>query len=460
MEARSLRYVCSACDGQLLRGSAEALVSRICTDSRVVKPGDLFFALRGDKFDGHSFLTETDAQGVAAVVVDQQRTLPSSLSCAVIAVDDARRALGRLGAKYRTSFNLPIVAVGGSNGKTTTKELLAAALREKMATLWNESSFNNDIGVPLTLLNLTRQHQVAVVEVGTNHPGELAPLLRIIQPQLGIITSIGREHLEFFGDLPGVVQEEGWLAEMLPTHGKLFINGDTEWVSHIEKRTRASVIRAGLGRHNDWRAGDIRLDGTGVVFHVTAPERDFCGDYRVNLVGRHQVGNALLAMAVAQELGLCSSEVRSGLANCLPSKMRLQLWENQGVQVLDDAYNANADSMIAALETLRDLPCSGNRVAVLGDMAELGEQTAAAHTEIGRTTAALGVNRLVAVGRWAHTTAEAARAAGLQDVREFADVESAAQAMTDLASPGDVVLIKASRSIGLERIGEALRSRQ
>jgi UDP-N-acetylmuramoyl-tripeptide--D-alanyl-D-alanine ligase len=214
-----------------------------------------------------------------------------------------------------------------------------------------------------------------------------------------------------------------------------------------------------LGAANDWRAEDIRPGPAGTVFRAVAPERDYTGEYRLNLMGRHQVGNALLAMAVAEEMGVNPVEVREGLAKCVPPKMRMQLWESNGVRVLDDAYNANADSMIAALETLRDLPCTGRRVAVLGDMAELGAHSAAAHSEIGRTTAEFGVNRLVAVGQWAHTTAEAARAAGLHDVREFPDVETAVQMVGQLTDPGDLVLLKASRATGLERLGDALRAR-
>ncbi len=172
----------------------------------------------------------------------------------MLVVDDTRAALGKFAAAYRREFDLPVIAVGGSNGKTTTKELIASALRPSLATLWSEASFNNDIGVPLTLLRLEKSHRAAVLEAGTNHPGELAPLVKMIQPKYGVLTNIGREHLEFFGDVAGVVQEEGWLAELLPADGKLFVNGDNEWTDQIVRRTRAAVVRVGLGEKNDWRA--------------------------------------------------------------------------------------------------------------------------------------------------------------------------------------------------------------
>src|SRR6266567_830164 len=380
MEPRSLKYICAAWAGERRYGSPDTLVSRVCTDSRQAQPGDLFFALAGDRFDAHDFLGEVAAKRVAAVVVERAKAPRALADCGVIGVANPRRALGDLAARYRADFTLPIIAVAGSNGKTTTKALLAAVLRQKFNALWSEASFNNDVGVPLTLLQLERNHQAAVLEVGTNHPGELAPLVRMIQPRFGVLTSIGREHLEFFGDLAGVAQEEGWLAELLPAGGKLFLDGDSEWAPVIARRSRAGVVRVGFGELNDWRAGPVSTTETGVSFSVFTPRREFAGEYELQLLGRHQALNALLALAVAADLGLSPHEARRGLAECKPAKMRLQFWEAHGVRVLDDAYNANADSMLVALQALRDLPCAGRRIAVLGDMAELGEQAAAAHS--------------------------------------------------------------------------------
>jgi UDP-N-acetylmuramoyl-tripeptide--D-alanyl-D-alanine ligase len=461
VDARSLQFLADACAGKLQVGLPQQSVTSVGTDSRKAKRGDLFFALSGDKFDGHDFLADLGQKGVAAVVVSRAKMerashLPPNVG--VVAVDDTRIALGRLAARYRADFHLPIVVVGGSNGKTTTKELLASVLRQKFNTLWSEASFNNEIGVPLTLLNLDATHHAAVLEVGTNHPGELAPLVRMIQPRYGVITNIGREHLEFFGDIGGVAQEEGTIGEMLPADGALFINADSEWTPHIEARTHARVLKVGFGAHNDWRAQNVRVGEDGASFEVAAPRPECTGEYRVRLVGRHQVSNALLALAVGTELGVSPAQARAGLAECAPPKMRLQLWEANGVGVIDDTYNANADSMLAALQTLADLPCAGRRVAVLGDMAELGHHTAGAHREVGRRAGELGIHRLISVGKWAKETADSARTAGLRDVHEFADVNGATAAAKDLARPGDLVLLKASRVTGLEKLAQALRS--
>ncbi len=456
-----MTFIAEACGAEIRSGAGDVTIKNVCTDSRSVKAGDLFFAIHGEKFDGHDFLDQVAAKEVGAVVVEKSKVqslkskVPSNVG--MLVVDDVRLALGKLAAAYRSQFELPVIAVGGSNGKTTTKELLASVLRQKLTTLWSEASFNNDIGVPMTLLRLEKTHQVAVLEAGTNHPGELAPLVKMIQPQLGLITSIGREHLEFFGDVTGVAQEEGWLAELLPASGKLFLNGDSEWTEKIVARTKAKVIRVGFGEKNDWRASKARLDKSGVTFQVEAPNKDFTGEYRVSLLGRHQVTNALLAIAVSEELGLGRAEIQRGLAECQPPKMRMQFWEANGVRVLEDCYNANADSMRAALETLCGLPLQGRRVAVLGDMGELGAHTEAAHAETGRLAAELKIGQLFTIGKNSAVTAKAARDAGLTRVIEFADVEAAVKAVKNFLKPGDVVLLKASRSSRLERIAETLK---
>lgn len=456
MEPRSLEFIVRACAGELAHGSRELAIIGVGTDSRQVQPGHVFFALKGERFDGHDFLTQVTRKA-AAVVVARGRAPAAPGKCAVVVVEDPRRALGQLAARYRQEFTLPVIAVGGSNGKTTTKELVAAVLRQKLAALWSESSFNNDIGVPLTLLRLEKTHQAAVLEAGTNHPGELEPLVKLIRPDYGVITSIGREHLEFFGDLEGVAREEAGLGELLPAKGKLFVNADDRWVGYMAGRTRAAVVSVGLSAKNEWRAVNLRPDKQGLVFAVEGPVPGLTGEYRINLLGRHQAVNALFAVALGAEFGLSHAQIERGLAECQPARMRLQLWEVQGVRVLDDAYNANADSMLAALRTLQDMPCKGRRLAVLGDMAELGRHSEAAHQEVGRCAAESGVGQLFAVGKMAPVIARAARDAGLARVLEFADVETAAVAIKQFVRAGDLLLLKASRAAHLERIAERLR---
>ena len=455
LESRTLKYVAEACGGCLARGSPDARVARVCTDSRQARAGDLFVALAGERFDGHEFVSLAVRQGAAAVLVEQEP--PAGTLAAVIRAANTRQALGQLAARYRRDFGLPIVAVAGSNGKTTTKDLIAAVLRQRFSTLHSEASFNNDVGVPLTLLRLESANEAAVLEAGTNHPGELAPLVRMIEPVYGVITSIGREHLEFFGDLAGVAEEEGWLPELLPAEGRLFVNGDSPMIERLERRTRATVVRVGLGPGNDWRARLATVDDTGTTFDVMAPVASCGGEYRLPLLGRHQVAIALLAIAVGVQFGLTRSEIQRGLTACPPPRMRLQLWETNGIRVLDDAYNANADSMRAALQTLHDLPCAGRRVAVLGDMNELGTAAATAHAEVGALAAELGVNHLFAVGKHARVMGQSARRAGLVEVVEYEGVDGVAEALKRLVQKDDLVLIKASRAVRLEQVGHVLK---
>jgi UDP-N-acetylmuramoyl-tripeptide--D-alanyl-D-alanine ligase len=234
------------------------------------------------------------------------------------------------------------------------------------------------------------------------------------------------------------------------------LNGDTNLADFVSRRCRGAVLRIGFAEQSDWRITKVRTDERGVNFFVTAPNANYSGDYRVNLLGRHQATNAALAIAMGAELGLSAEEIRRGLVSCQPPKMRLQIFESNGVRILNDAYNANADSMLAALQTLTDFPCAGRRIAVLGDMAELGEHSVEAHCEIGRRTAELGVSQLVTVGKMASLTARAARHAGLRDVTECNDVAEAMVALKQLAREGDVILVKASRVTGLERLSESL----
>jgi UDP-N-acetylmuramoyl-tripeptide--D-alanyl-D-alanine ligase len=457
METWTCQSVADASGGILLRGDAAQALARVCTDSRQIRPGDLFVALGGERYDGHAFVVEAVRRGAAGVMVAREPA--EGLAVAVVRVPDTRAALGRLASWHRGRLGVRVVVVGGSNGKTTTKDFLGTMLRQRHRTAVSPASYNNEIGVPLTLLGLDDEDEVAVVEVGTNHPGELAPLVRMAGPTHGLITSLGREHLEFFGDMDGVLAEECALGEQVPVEGCLFVPGDDPGVNRLASRTEARVIRVGVGVGNDWRITETALESEGMRFAVEASHPGMSGGYRVNLVGRHQVRNIVLAMAVASELGMERDALEQGLAACRATPRRMELWSAGGVRVLDDSYNANPDSMVAALTTLAELPCEGRRVAVLGDMAELGATTEAAHAEVGRRAGELGLEQLIAVGRMAGVLAEAAREAGLHRVMELGTAEAAVHAVPRMVRRGDLVLVKASRATGLERVTEALRTR-
>lgn len=272
MEPLPLQFFADASGGRLVHGDGAIVVLRVVTDSRDARPGDLFVALKGERYDAHEFLADVAARGVAAVLVSGSFAgrLPAGLTA--IAVPDTRIALGRIAAVYRARLQVRMACVSGSNGKTTTKELLAALLSTSLRTLRSEASFNNDIGVPLSLLRIGPGHEAAVLEAGTNHPGELAPLVRMIAPRVGLVPSIGREHLEHFGDLDGVIAEEGALGEVLPSDGLLVLNGDIDASDALSRRTGARVVRAGFGPGNGWRVRLTAARWESTAFQLTAPD--------------------------------------------------------------------------------------------------------------------------------------------------------------------------------------------
>jgi len=457
MEPTPLQSIAEASGGSLHpRGAGGVVVSGICTDSRRLQAGELFLALRGERFDGHDFLGEPGLKAAAAVVVDANRVADVPQGIPAIGVTDTRAALGSIAAAHRSRFSMPVFCVAGSNGKTTTKELLASLLETSLSTLRSQASFNNDIGVPLSLLGLNSDHRAAVLEAGTNHPGELAPLIRMIAPRYGLIPQIGREHLEHFRNLDGVLEEESALGEGLPAEGVLFLNGDCEAARPLAHRTRARVIRTGFGTDNDWQARIVESDWHSTRFVIESPRAEWSGAFEIAVPGRHMVSNAILALAAAAELGIRPDAAREALARFSGAKQRLQWSEQRGIRWLDDTYNANADSTLASLQTLADLPCSGRRVAVLGDMAELGEHTPEAHQEVGAAAQRLGIDLLVCIGRSAEHTARGA--SGLGRILAFPDIEHAVPALRPILRAGDCVLAKASRSSRLERLFEALKT--
>ena len=446
---RVLQFVIDACDGEPYGLDPKATFQRVCTDSRQIQPGDLFVALRGEHFNGNQFAEQALEKGASAVVLDE--SIEGLEPC--LMVSDGCQALGQLGAAHRCEFDLPVIAIAGSNGKTSTKDMLASILRSQFETLHSEASFNNAIGVPTTLLRLEPQHQVAVVELGTNHPGELAPLMRMAVPQYGLLTGIGHEHLEHFGNLEGVAREEGMLAELLPASGKLFLYGDGDWVKPMIERSQAPVVTVGVGAANDWCVENVRVTESGTRFALHSPIAALCGDYETPLLGEHQAGNAALALAAGGELGMDRDGMARGLAATPVPRMRLQLSERRGVRWLNDAYNANVDSVRAALDTLANLQGAGKCYVVLGEMAELGDHALAAHQEAGRAAAEMAAG-LIAVGKFAEATAEAAREAGLGRVAAIVEAREAVSILRDWLQPGDVVLLKASRVARLEQVEE------
>lgn len=456
MEPQHLGFIAEASGGELRNASPRNLATGVSTDSRLVKKGDLFIALVGDRFDAHQFITEKLGEIASACMVESAR-LALPLSCPQIMVRNTRVALGRLAKIYRRSFHPVVIGVTGSNGKTSTKCFLNSVLSQRWNVCASPASFNNEVGVPLSLLQLRKSTQAAVFEAGTNHPGEIQHLTEMIQPCFGVITSIGRSHLEFFGSVEAVADEKGFLAEALPEEGVLFVNGDIPLIDRILARARSRVVKVGFGKGNDWQVKDWKLGAKGMEFWMQSAPLKGSRKFHLAALGRHQLVNVGLALAVGAELGLTVEELETGIAQCGVERMRLEWGEFGGVTLIDDSYNANEDSTIAALNTLRDFPSRGERYCVLGDMGELGEFSEAAHSKIGRAAAHCQVNRVISVGKWSEKVRQAAKEGGAQSAEAYANWEAVGEVLKNSLRSGDTVLIKASRAAGLDRLVEFLK---
>ena len=457
MNPTPLEQIAKFAGAEIFSGDGKVFIDKISTDSRAVKRGELFVALRGEKFDGHNFVESAAKAGAAGAVVDSNWKGKVPENFALIRVKDTLQAYQKLAANYRKSLSLKVVAITGSNGKTSTKDFAAAVLARCFRVTRTEGNFNNHVGLPRTILEATSQDEVAVWEVGMNHPGEVAALARLAAPDVAIITNIGVAHIEFMGSLETIAAEKGALVEAVGPQGTVILNADDPFTKSIMLRARAKVILAGT-TEGTIRADEISQSGSGTDFTILE------GAHRCRaqlpVPGLHMVQNALLAVAAGRVFGLSLEDCAAGLIAAPLTKARLQIKEIHGVQFIDDSYNANPDSMKAALHTLVELDVDGKRVAVLGEMRELGSESEHGHREVGETAAALGVDHLIAIGSVAAAIASAAEHAGLRNSRTVNSPTEAAEILAEIAEPGDLVLIKGSRAARTERVMEEFGNRR
>jgi UDP-N-acetylmuramoyl-tripeptide--D-alanyl-D-alanine ligase len=439
----------------LSSGDGTVVVNKVSTDSRTIKPGELFVALRGENFEGHDFVEASAKAGATGALVDLNwaGNVPSNF--ALLRATDTLQAYQTLAANYRRSLVLKVLAITGSNGKTSTKDFVASVLARRFRVTKTEGNFNNHVGLPRTILEATSKDEVAVWEIGMNHPGEIAALSKIAVPDAAIITNIGVAHIEFMGSREAIATEKGALAEAIEPQGTVILNADDPFSEGIAARTRAKVVLAGT-TGGAVRAIEIRQSAEGSEFTIIE------GAHRCRaqlpVAGLHMVQNALLAVAAGRAFGLSIEECAAGLAAAPLTRARLQIREIGGVQFLDDSYNANPDSMKAALRTLVELDAEGKRIAVLGEMRELGTESERGHREVGETVATLGVDQLITIGDAAELIAEGARIGGLEKVLSARTTGEAARLLGEIAEPGDLVLVKGSRAARTEEVIEQFGS--
>jgi UDP-N-acetylmuramoyl-tripeptide--D-alanyl-D-alanine ligase len=447
-----------ATDGTLVQGVPSARVRSISTDSRKIGPGDCFVALRGERFDAHDFVAQTISAGAAAVVVASVRPewrVSGPGHTAIIQVGDTLHALGELARFHRRRFDVPVVGIGGSNGKTSTKEMVAAILSCTRIVLKNPGNLNNLIGVPLTLLSLSEEHEAAVIEMGINVPGEMGRLAEMVRPTVGVLTNIHPAHLEGLGSLDHVLKEKGRLLTSLGPEDLAVINWDDERLRQFSSTLRCRVIRFGAGSDSV----EVRIEG-----RVTIDDGSSCFDLglgsdttsiRLPVLGMHQIQNALAAAAVAYGLGDSPDIIVRGLEKHQPVRQRMQMHRlPRGIVLIDDTYNANPRSMTSAVQSARDAEPSSPLIVVLGDMRELGPESAAMHREVGMYIGRLGVNRLISLGESSKEIGIGAQESGMAEAAciHVATHEAAVREVFENLTDNAWIIVKGSRGMTMEKV--------
>ena len=431
----------------------EALLNReisfVTTDSRIVLADCLFAAIKGEQNDGHDYIGVCLEKGALCVIAER---LSEDEALPLILVKNTVEALGALAAFYRRGFEIPVLGITGSVGKTTSKEMVSAVLSQRFKVHKTPKNLNNELGVPLTLFGLEESHEFAVIEMGISHFGEMKRLAEIVRPDMALYTAIGSAHLEFLGDFDGVLSAKSELIEYLPENGVVFVNGDDDTLKKLNCKQK--ICRYGVSPGCDVSAENIRLLGTdGMELEIVSGARRIFA--KINAFGVHMVSAALGAAAVGLSMGLTDEEISTGIASYAPVGSRAGIIKTDKITIIDDCYNANPNSVAAAIDSLSLL--RNRRVCILGDMGELGETAAALHFKTGEHAAAKGINLVIACGELSASTAEGAKKSGCKNVLHFKDKSELLAALPSLIENGDAVLVKASHSRKFEEIVEALK---
>ncbi len=452
MKNLTVKNIISAVNGDW-RGDAALLdreISFVTTDSRVVVADCLFAAIKGENRDGHDYIGVCLEKGALCAIAER---VPEGSALPIILVKNTVEALGALAAFYRRGFDIPVLGITGSVGKTTSKEMVSAVLSQRFKVHKTPKNLNNELGVPLTLFGLEESHELAVIEMGISHFGEMKRLAEIVRPDMALYTAIGSAHLEFLGDFDGVLRAKSELIEYLPEDGVVFVNGDDETLKKL--KCKQKICRFGVSSGCDVTAENIRLLGTdGMELVIISGSRRIPA--KINAFGVHMVTSALGAAAVGLCLGLTDKEISDGIASYVPVGSRAGIIRTDKITIIDDCYNANPNSVAAAIDSLSLLP--NRRVCILGDMGELGETAAALHYKTGEHAAEKGIDLLIACGELSASTAEGAKNSGCKNVLHFKDKTELLAELPKLIKSGDAVLVKASHSRKFEEIVEALKT--
>lgn len=451
----NLEEIVKAVEGKCLNKGqfGNNIIRHICTNSKEIKPESLFIPIRGTRFDGHHYIKEVFDQGSIAALTEIEEVQDERLC--TIYVRDTKKALLDLARYYRSLFNIPVIAVTGSVGKTSTKDLVAAVLSSKYKVHKTQGNYNNEIGVPLTLFELDESHEAAVIEMGMNHFGEIHNLTMTARPDIAIITNIGTSHIENLGSREGILKAKLEILDGLSSDGVLILNTDNDMLSQVND-IKVKTIKYGINHHASYRAQNIIVHLNKLYAHIITPEDNY--DIEIPALGEHMVLNALAAIAAADYLSLTKEEIIKGLKTYVPGKMRMNIHNfSNGITVIDDTYNASLESMKAALKTLENYPSDGEKIAVLGDILETGDYAKTLHEEVGNFAASVKINRLCAVGEKAkHIYNGCMNIPSNIKIKYYETKEAYIDDMKRFLAKGDTVLVKASRGMQFEKIVDAI----
>ncbi|MBD3879321.1 MAG: UDP-N-acetylmuramoyl-tripeptide--D-alanyl-D-alanine ligase [Quinella sp. 1Q5] len=433
--------------------TAEIFFERVTTDSRKISSGALFVALKGQNFNGEDFAEESLNKGAGAVLVS--KNFDKDLDGVIIKVEDTLKAYRQIAGAWRNRFNVPVIAVTGSNGKTTTKDLTAAALNSFGHVQKTSGNFNNEVGVPMTLLGMNDTTEAAVVEIGMRGLGQIESLAEVVRPTIGIITNVSEAHFEILGSIENIAKAKGELVEAIQPGGTIILNADNQYTAAMTSLVRegVNVITYGLEKPADLNASDILIGSVATEFTLTYRGESY--DFEIPMLGRHNVSNALGAIAAGLTLGLSIEEIQRGISSLTTTKMRYEVIRRDGLTIVNDAYNASPASMRVAIRTTSEV-YDGRLIAVLGDMLELGEIAERVHREIGAELVENKFDTLITLGELGKFIAAGAREAGLEKVYTFDTHEAAAKKILEIVRNGDTILFKASHVMHMEKIIELI----
>jgi UDP-N-acetylmuramoyl-tripeptide--D-alanyl-D-alanine ligase len=449
--------IVKATRGDLSMGDGSSICNGISIDSRAIEKGNLFVAIKGAHFDGHNFIDDALSKGAAAVLLQRESSFSSDLPC--VQVDDAERSLGDIAAWWRSQFNVPCVAITGSNGKSTTKEMIAAIAGVNGDVLKTEGNFNNLIGLPLTIFRWNESHKVAILEMGMNAPGEIERLTEIAKPKVGLITNVTSAHLEKLHTLEAVARAKGELFSAMDADGIAVVNEEDPWVMKVVESYAGKRITFGMKNESNVRFLDVETDG---LDSTTLRVSIFGDEYEFSLPvpGTHNIMNAMAALAIGCALKIEPKVATERLSKFKPMAMRFeQIQLANGVRLVNDSYNANPASMKAAFRTVGSAKRAGRFIVALGDMLELGEASYELHKKLGEDAARMGVNLLLTTGDYAEAVVEGAVSAGLdsESAKNCSTTDEIEKNLEDELKAGDVLLVKGSRGMRMERIVETLK---